>query len=198
MNQEGVAFQELQGAQVTQALHITRQSIRFESTNYTRWVAYRSQIESLLEMVLPFFSQVTPISVVGLEYVDFFFAVAEGPEDVGLVIDNQSHLIAKRAFRRRDPFHTHSGWFESRPSGGQNLVNVDVTVADANGPIGLRRTISIRTFEAEQVGERQDRGVQLSSTDAALAELDQLHVSLKGRLSSILTRDAQSMISLGG
>lgn len=195
--QEGVSFQHVQGALVAQAFTITKKALRFESTTYTRWVAFREQLANFLAAALPVLSQSTPVKSIELEYIDFFFGATEGPEDAGLIVDNQSQLIARRAFRRRDPFHTHSGWFDARPTGGRNLVNVDVTVADANGPVGLRRTVTIRTYEAEQVGDLAGRGLELTAVEPVLKGMDALHVSLKDRLGHILTKDAKSMISLG-
>lgn len=196
-SQEGSSFQQMLGAQITQSFNVTKDAIRFETATYTRWIAFRTQLASFLEAALPVLSQSTPIGSIGLEYVDFFYAAASGAEDVGLILDNQSQLMARRAFRKRDPFHAHSGWFDTKPTGGRNLINVDVTVADSNGPVGLRRTITVRTYEAEQISDLNGRGLALTEAQVALQSLDALHVSLKERLSHILTRDAKNMISLG-
>jgi uncharacterized protein (TIGR04255 family) len=196
--QEGVAFQEVRGEHIIQALNITKKEIRFEHTVYTRWIAFREQLHTILSQVLPALSGITTVKSMALEYNDFFHAVNEGPEDVGLVIDNKSELIPRRAFRRREPFHAHSGWFTSNTPTGRNLINVDLTVADANGPIGLRRTISIRTHEAEIVDDMAgQRAAELMNVDANMATADTLHVSMKERLGHVLTKDAKAMISLG-
>ena len=197
MVQEGIAFQRMEGAQVLQSFSVTKQSIRFETMAYTRWAAFRDQVANLFGAALPVLAQSTPVRSIELEYIDFFYAAGAGAENVGLIIDNQSKLIAQRAFRRHDPFHAHSGWFEERPAGGQNLINVDVNVADANGPVGLRRTITIRTYEAEQVADLASRGLELTAIDAVLKGMDELHISLKGRLGHILTNGAKNMISFG-
>lgn len=196
--QEGIQFQEVRGGQVVQALNITKQAIRFEHTVYTRWVAFREQLSVMLSQILPIMSNITTVQSVALEYVDFFYAVNEGPEDVGLVIDNKSELIPRRAFRKREPFHAHSGWFTASSASGRNLINVDLTVADAKGPAGLRRTISIRTHEAEMVTDMvSSRAVELMNVDASMLVADGLHASMKERLGHVLTKDAKTMISLG-
>ena len=196
--QAGVLFQNMVGDQIAQALSVTKGSLRFETSVYTRWIAFREQLGQLLEAALPILSQSTTFRSIGLEYVDFFFAVAEGPEDAGLIIDNQSQLMARRAFRKRDPFHSNTGWFERETDQSRFLVNVDLSVADALGPVGQRRAITIRTFEAEHVIAMDNRrALELVEVSNVLAGLDSLHDSLKERLSSLLTRDANNMISLG-
>lgn len=197
-SQSGTAFLNMRGPQVAQSLNVTKDSIRFQTADYTRWIALRDQLEQILSASFPILAQSTNLHSVGLEYVDFFYGVSEGPEDVGMIIDNQSQLIAKRAFRKRDPFHSHAGWFESESEESRILVNVDVTVADAIGPEGQRRAITIRTYEAEQVLEMlSPRASELMDPVNVLAALDVRHRSLKARLGNILTRDAKSMISLG-
>lgn len=196
--QEGTSFQEVREGQLVQALYITKKSVRFESGLYTRWIGFREQLSGVLSKILPIVSNITTMQSVGLEYVDFFYAVGEGAEDVGLIVDNKSELIARRAFRKREPFHTHSGWFTPNSESGRNLINIDVTVADSNGPVGLRRTISIRTHESEQVVDLLGpRAAELMNVDASMVVADRLHATLKERLGNILTKDAKAMISLG-
>lgn len=198
MTQTGTAFQKVRGAQVVEALNVTKNNIRFETSDYTRWIAMKDQLHRILDACLPVLSHATTLQSVGMEYVDFFFAASEGAEDVGLIIDNQSQLIAKRAFRKRDPFHSHSGWFERETNQSRFLVNVDVSIADAMGPIGQRRAITIRTFEAEQVIDvASGRAIELLETIKVIEAVEALHVSLKARLGALLTRDAKAMISLG-
>jgi uncharacterized protein (TIGR04255 family) len=196
-NQTGIAFQETLGAGVLQALTVTTESIRFETSSYTRWVAFREQLFHFLKVALPIVSQSTPVSAIGLEYTDFFYARNEGAADVGLIIDKGSRLIAARAFRRRDPFHSNSGWFDQETVGGRHLVNVDLAVNDAAGPDGIRRAITLRTFESEQVLDpTSDRALELTQADLVLLGMDRLHDSLKRRVGETLTRDAVRMISL--
>jgi uncharacterized protein (TIGR04255 family) len=198
IHHEGTSFQNVRGDQTIIGLNITKQSIRFETGIYTRWAAFFDQLSSILYSILPILSQSTTMQSVGLEYIDFFYAILEGPEDVGLILDNQSGLIAKRAFRKRDPFHTHSGWFTAETANSRNLINVDLTVADAKGPAGVRRTISVRTFEAEHVSSiHGPRAVELMALAPVMQAMDRLHHSLKTHLDSVLTRDAKAMISLG-
>ena len=197
-SQTGSAFQDVRNGQVAQALKITKEAIRFEIAEYTRWVALRDQLEKIFSLSFPILEQSTTVQSIGLEYVDFFFAVAEGEEDAGLIIDNQSQLIARRAFRKREPFHSHSGWFERETAQSRFLVNVDLSVADALGPIGQRRAITVRTFEAEQIIDSlSDRAKEMVQVDKVLTGLDAIHASLKERLSNLLTREARTMISLG-
>jgi uncharacterized protein (TIGR04255 family) len=196
--QEGISFQEVRGGQVVQALNITKQAVRFEYAVYTRWVGFREQLLVMLSQILPVMSNVTTMQSVALEYVDFFYAVNEGAEDVGLIVDNRSELVPRRAFRKREPFHAHSGWFTASSATGRNLINVDLTVADANGPAGLRRTISIRTHEAEIVADMTSpRALELMSAEASMMVADALHATMKERLGHVLTKDAKAMISLG-
>lgn len=199
MTQEGSVFQAVQGGQVVQSLQITKQEVRFESSRYVRWIAFKNQFSALMSQILPVLSQATGVQSIAVEYVDFFLAAFEGAEDAGLIIDNQSQFVAKRAFRRRDPFHTHSGWFDSETVTSKRLINVDVTVADQSGPVGVRRTITIRTFEAEHVtNPAGGRGSELMEIEPLLQAVDVLHMSLKERLGHLLTRDAQRLISLNG
>lgn len=196
--QTGVSLQDVRGEQVAHAFNVTRDALVFETNAYTRWAAFIEFIEILIKPSLPIIADVVTLHSVGVEYFDFFFAVNEGAEDVGLIIENQSQLIPKRAFRRRMPFHSHSGWFEREAADGRRLVNVDVTVADGVGPFGVRRTVTIRTFEAEQIPDANSpRATTLAHVPLVIEVLGDLHRSLKGRLAHLLTREAKSMISLG-
>lgn len=196
--QEGVSFQKLHGDNVVQSISITTEAIRFDSFAYTRWVGFQEQVLPVLTGSLPLIEQASQVSAVALEYVDFFYAADEGAPDAQQIIDRQSDLIAKKSFSRRAQFHSHCGWFEQQTEVGQRLVNVDVSVADANGPVGLRRAINIRTFESEQVTDlTAPLAAKFMTPDGVLSTLETLHASLKKRLRSVLTRDAAAMISLG-
>lgn len=194
----GTTFQDVQGAIVVSSLTITNTAIRFETSSYSRWIAFREQFYIFVNKCLPILSQTVPVKQIAVEYVDFFYARAPGSPDAGLVIDRKSPSISSKAFNRREPFHSHSGWFEGSGTPSKKLINIDVTVSDANGPDGLRRTITVRTFEAEQIDDPFSiRSAELANPENILSGLDVLHLALKGKLADVLTRDARAMISLG-
>lgn len=196
--QVGTAFQNVQGTTIVASLNITADSIRFETSSYTRWVAFREMIAGFIEQCIPIVAQTTTIKQIAVEYVDFFFARNSGEADAGLVIDRKSGSIASKAFSKREPFHSHCGWFERSTDASKRLVNVDVTANDANGPEGQRRVITIRTYEGEQVLEPiSPRSLELCDPKNILLGMDALHLDLKSKLADVLTRDARAMISLG-
>lgn len=196
--QSGTAFQRMQGDNVLEALSVTTEAVRFETNTYTRWVAFKEQFEPFLRAVMPLIALASQVKSLALEYNDFFYAVHEGSADVQLIVDRQSPFIVKKAYSRRSPFHSHAGWFENETGASRKLVNVDLSVTDANGPMGVRRAIMIRTHEAETIIDfMSERAAQLLDTDIAVQLLDTLHVSLKRRLRDVLTRDCAAMISLG-
>lgn len=194
----GTVFKEVHGSNIVQALAVTKEAIRFDTFSYTGWVSFREQLGIFLRLAMPIVEQVVPVTAVALEYLDLFYAKNEGPADVAAILDRKSDMLARHAFQRRMPFHSHSGWFERDRDDVNRLVNVDITVADAEGPVGTRRAISIRCHEAEQVMDQHaPRARELVAPESILASMDTLHVSLKKRLSNILTADARTMISLG-
>ena len=194
----GTQFQDIRGTNIAQSVAVTTTGVRFETSVYTRWVAFREQLLALLAPSYPVIEQSVRVGQVALEYVDMFYAINPGPADAQMLLDRKSHLIAARAFSRLGQWHSHCGWFEEETEVKRHLVNTDVTVADATGPVGTRRTISIRTHEAEILLEPQsDRSEYLSQIEPAFACFDKLHVTLKRRLADVLTIDARNMISLG-
>lgn len=194
---EGVSFQQMHGPNIVQSLNVQKESIRFDTFGYTRWAAFREQVAQFIKQSMPIIEQTVSMKSVALEYVDFFYAKNEGNADVVPIIDRKSEMLVRQAFQRRSPFHSHSGWFEKEGVASRRLVNVDITVNDALGPIGLRRAITIRTHEAEQVKEGGfDRALELVQPESILAVMDEMHVSLKKRIASVLTSDARAMISL--
>lgn len=196
--QSGMAFQRMHGDNVVESLNITTEVVRFETSSYVRWIAFREQFEPILQTVMPLISVASQVKSIALEYHDFFFAVNEGPADVQLLIDRQSSLIVRKAYTRRAPFHSHAGWFEHETASSRRLINVDLNVTDANGPMGIRRAVMIRTHEAEAVIDLASaRAAELLDPDHAVQLLEVLHVSLKRRLRDLLTRDCAAMISLG-
>lgn len=195
--QVGVQFQDVRGNAVQQVLNATTAGIRFETSIYTRWIAFREQLLALMQTVFPIIEQNVQIGQIALDYVDFFYAVSSGPADAQLILDKKSHLIASKAFTRHGSWHSHSGWFEHEEQAVRRLINVDVSVADANGPQGVRRGITIRTFEAEQIVDSKSTDDRLSQIEPVFSCFDDLHTSLKRRLSEVLTQEARHMISLG-
>lgn len=196
--QSGTAFQRMQGDNVLESFSVTTEAVRFETNTYTRWVAFKEQFEPFLRAVLPLIALASQVKSLALEYHDFFYAVHEGPADAQLIVDRQSPVIVRKAFSRRSPFHSHAGWFDNETASSKRLVNVDLTVADVEGPMGVRRAVMIRTHEAETITElASSRAVELLDVHSAVQLLDTLHVSLKRRLRDVLTRDCAAMISLG-
>lgn len=198
VSDHGMKFSEVVGGVIPRALVITPEAIRFETQSYTRWVAFQSFLMSIMDGALPIIANSVAIGQISLEYIDMFIALVPGDQDAGMILDRRSDSIATKAFRRRDPWHSHSGWFERITPESRRLINVDVNVLDANGPDGERRAVTIRTLETEQILQpMSQRAKDLSEVPALLALFDELHDELKIRLRDVLTRDARSMISLG-
>ena len=196
--QVGTLFQDVQGEISRQALSVMTASIRFETGIYTRWIAFREQLANFMQLSLPIIEQNVRIRQVGLEYVDLFIAASPGQPDAALILDKKSRFLTQRAFDSHGPWHSHSGWFEGETELSRHLVNVDVDVADAQGPIDVRRAINIRTYEAEQIIDfGHVRAGEMTQLEPLLNCLDSLHTALKRHLSGILTNEARTMISLG-
>ena len=147
-----------------------------------------------MRTALPLVGDAVGIQQISLEYTDLFWARGPGTPDVGMIVDPHSQSICGRSFNPVEPWHSHSGWFEA--AGEQRrLVNVDVSVADLNGPPGLRRVVTIRTLEALLARDADD-GLLPAVEQAVMDGFDALHASLKERLRSVLTNGAATMISL--
>lgn len=182
-------------------LALQRAVMRYETSAYTRWFAVQERASSLFTKVVQHYLNAVPILGVAVEYVDRFDAdPASAAPDAGVVIKEDSPLIARRAFNRYHPWHSHAGWFDVPDEKTKRLVNVDVDVTDAQPAPEVRRAIQIRTSMTDFFN--QSGFAPLSAQDAEWAFLvgrfDVLHDQLKELLSTVLTEGAAGRISLAG
>lgn len=178
---------------------VDKNSIRLDSLAYTRWVGFSEKLATLLKL-LPSFAEAVSIRQIGLEYVDVFVATQEGDVDCSAILNADSDCISGRAFHPTTEWHSHTGWFEDfNMDIHRTLVNVDVTVANANTPEGVRRAISIRTHQALQfsMSENAENAASELNAESVLTIFNDIHLALKDRFGALLTPDAKEMISLG-
>lgn len=132
--------------------------------------------------------------------MDVFLATREGDVDSALIINPDSDCIAHQAFHATSEWHSHVGWFEDATDAKRVLVNVDITVTNANTPKGVRRAINIRTHQALQFlsGDAGEAAAEALNETETLTIFNDIHRALKNRLGAVLTPLGQEMISLGG
>lgn len=196
--QAGTEYFRKIGNFVAEKATIERSSMRFDTWQYTRWVAMRSQIRGVLSAVLPVFIDLVPATQIVLEYTDLFHSAAPGPADVSAVIDMESKYLPRMPFDPMSHWHSHTGWFEPVDGHNQRLCNVDVNVLDANGPLGERRIVSIRTHQEQRLAEGRSKIESVTGgVEETLNALDGMHISLKETLGAVLASGARQMISLG-
>ena len=197
--QQGTLFQQQQAGNLVQQVMLAREMINLTSMAYVRWVGFRDQLAALLRLVAPIVELSVELRQVTLEYVDVFYARDPGPANAGLILNGSSRVLNSQAFSRLDPFHSNSGWFK-KVGQERHLINADIAASDADGPPGRRRMVTVRTLEAI-VAEPQDANANataiVANADLLLSSFNALHVSLKKRISAILTKEAAAMISLG-
>ncbi|OUC15761.1 MAG: hypothetical protein B0A82_05140, partial [Alkalinema sp. CACIAM 70d] len=178
---------------------VEKNSIRLDSLSYSRWAGFSDKLSALLKL-LPVYTEGVSIQQVALEYVDVFVALEPGEADCSLILDPASDCISPRAFHATTEWHSHTGWFEDFNADiHRTLVNVDVTVANANTPEGVRRAISIRTHQALQfsMSEGAENAAGQLKEEDVLTIFGQIHVALKDRFGALLTPEAKELISLG-
>lgn len=188
----------------SEKLEIRRDSVALEVFRYVRWAGYAEKVRSLLLPLTEKYLAAVPIKGVQLEYVDRFDAAESGQEpDCGVVIRRDSELVTTKAFRERDPWHCHSGWFEWPEDGiAKRLANVDIDVADIPVPTGGEpvRVIRIRTHLTDFFNQPRLTPMpnDALTTDFLAHRLERLHDELKELLRLVLTQAAADSVSLGG
>jgi hypothetical protein len=193
-------FRRGEAQSLSDRLTVDASSLRLDTWTYTRWVGFNEKIKTSFGGVIPIFQDAVSIKSVALEYVDVFIAPSSGSPDCSLLVNRGSEYLSKKAFQVDREWHSHGGWFEGESNERRVLVNADVTVGDANTPMGTRRSVSIRTHEATQFlsSRLDDVSVEAAMLEEILMLLDNHHVSLKARLGDIITPQAAAMISLEG
>lgn len=193
-------FRRFDSRSLSDKLTVDSSSLRIDTWAYTRWVGFSEKIKTCLGGVIPIFQDAVLLQSVALEYIDVFIAPQPGPADCSLVVDRDSSYISEKAFHEDREWHCHQGWFEAEKNARRVLVNADLTIGDANTPMGSRRSISIRTHEATHFlpAPGDPESAQSTMLDDILILLDNHHVSLKARLGDIITPQAKAMISLEG
>lgn len=180
-------------------------SLRYENWAYTRWAAFLDRALALVfSLMRNYYLPSVPILGIGVDYNDRFYS-ADGLEapDAGQVIRPDSPLIAAGAFKRIDPWHVHSGWFEACDDQTKRLFNVDIDVADMPPgvrPQGAVRALQLRTAAVDHFNQPGLR--EMPNDDVTVAfvsrRLQMMHEELKRVLEAVLTDSATATIGLKG
>lgn len=182
--------------EVADKLTVEKNSFRIDTWQYVRWVQMQTFLGDAVRELLPIFTAAVVPTKLSLEYQDLFYGQAAGPADASLIVRDRSRYFDGTDLDLNDVFHSNRGWFEHHGV-TRTLVNADIAAADAKGPIGVRRTIKIRTFESLRIAAgRLEKEAVVQGVDETLDAFERMHISLKNRLGDILTPDAQAMISL--
>lgn len=183
----------------SEQVQATRDTLRYEQWEYTRWAPFKDRARGLLSNAVDRFSEVSSLLTVNVNYVDIFHAIEEGDQDVSAVLDRTSPAVSAIAFRPTTQWHTHSGWFEYPDEVTRRLFNMNVDIVDIGTDSGMRRAIQITTQATDQFHQagRQPLPDLDANWEFVERHLQDLHVSLKGLLRTVLTPAAADAISLG-
>jgi uncharacterized protein (TIGR04255 family) len=182
-------------------LAIERAAVSFESWRYTRWVGFAERIREGLATLAQLYLTAVPLLGIQLEYIDRFDA-AEGQRapSCAEVVRHPSKFIAEGAFRDREPWHCHIGWFEKPDAQTRRLANLDVDVGDvaAQPFTEAKRTIRIRTHLTDFFNQPEFEPLSEEAvTTAFIADrFNSLHIELKEMLREVVTEVAAASISL--
>ena len=180
-------------------------SLRYENWAYTRWTAFLDRALALVfPLIRSYYLPSVLIQGIGVDYIDRFYSTDTLlTPDAGQVIRSDSPLIAAGAFRRTDPWHVHSGWFEGCDDQTKRLFNVDVDVADIRlgamqqGPL---RAMHLRTAAVDHFNQPGSRETPNDDVTVAFVRhrLQMMHEELKRVLEAVLTQSATAAIGLKG
>lgn len=202
---QGVEFMRLRTPTFAEEkLNLDMSSVRYESWAYTRWAAFLDRgLDLILPIILAYYLPSVAIQGIGLDYNDRFLSAVSKAPDAGEIIDSASPLIPARAFRRFEPWHVHSGWFEDHDDQTKRLFNVDIDILETRtGGFGQGRgrALQLRTAAVDQFNQPGLR--QLLNDDVTVAflrhRLQMMHDELKQVLQAVLTDSASDTIGLKG
>ena len=184
-------------------MNFDRNSLHYESWDYTRWAAFLDRALMLLfGLVERHYLSSVPFLSVTVDYFDTFVSV-DGVEqpDVASLLSRSSGFVTEGAFRESDPWHVHSGWSDTSIAGVRRLLNVDIDVHDTTafrmaGSQMPSRAVNIRTAATDQF---DTSGGNDAVTVAFLKErLQMLHDKLKSLIGRVLTDEAALTVGLRG
>ncbi|WP_417578607.1 hypothetical protein [Pelagibacterium sp.] len=182
-------------------LVITREDVNFEEWRYTRWNALREKLQDVLYATASTYISVVPLLSVDLEYVDIFEALVEDA-DCSEVLRKDSEYVAPAAYKPRDSWHSHIGYFDQPDTLTKRLVNVDIEAAQATRRRDGKQTrlMRFRTSMSDLFNQQGHDSLPLDDLGNEFFEqrFDELHVHLKNKLADILTEDAAATIALNG
>lgn len=182
-------------------ININEPAISFHCMDYTRWQSIWDELRLYVTHVFQVLGAAPiTISSVGLKYVDrFVWGGLEENYDAKLLFKRDAPLLHPRAFISASRWHCHTGWYQQELKKEEILhqLNIDSGRHLLSGApaviVNIDHTQIIRSVLPDQLAKYGD----LSETTAPLDELlNQLHISNKSVLSSLLSNEMGKRINL--
>lgn len=178
-------------------LTLTPDAIIWQTTRYTRWNAFWGQVHDIVLQIAQPFTDALAVAAVKLEYWDrFIWSGTWQNLDVHALL-NENNLIAWGAVRPHEPWHSHSGWFETNSSTPRRLLNVNVNAADFQTAANTAPKPSVGIYTMIQDFFFFPRFTQIDADmDAIRVQSDSAHRDLKTLLGKIIRPEMQNRVSL--
>ena len=148
----------------SRALRLLNNLLEVSILDYERWDITREDSIRYIRTVLSALPlDVNPIMAVNLQFVDrYAFNGAPDDVDVGLLLQEGSHYIARNSFAAGALWHCHTGWFDVRQGGrALNHLNIGSTFVNSSPTVTIDHNAVFQLDEPRQ------------STDALLRPSDE-------------------------
>ena len=196
----GVEFATMdENGRVLDRFMVAEDALLAQTYSYIRWGPFFERAKRFYELLFDSYG-INSFTAARLEYWDRFeHRDPSGPRDLARLLRVDSPYIAKEAFQRDEPWHSHLGRFESTSEGYRRLLNVRVDIVDGPLTSGRQGRIAAIYMMAQDwaVAELPEpKASELRSLPSALCALDRQHAVLKAVLSQVISEDAASRIAL--
>lgn len=180
-------------------LTMSSNALVWQTTSYVRWAPFIGQFEELVAPLVEQVTDIVPISVVKLEYLDRFFWTGEWENiDYGQLLGISSDLVAHRGSKAQREWHSHVGWFHQLADRRRLLnVNLDVFAMPRGEEQVLRPTVGIFTMAQDQaLAEATGVPPTWAEGERVADVLEGQHHALKELLAGVITNEAANEIGL--
>lgn len=192
-----VLTNRLETGEVVEQFTATRDTLKYEQSQYTRWAPFRERAEKLMNGPVDQYGGVSSLASITSNYVDVFEYSGAGDPDISEIIAFDGPFVARASQHPSTLWHTHSGFFEYPSPETRRLIIVNVDIQ--NGPVsGKPHFVRVTTQISDQFSqpELSELDAELVNWDFIAVRADEQHLRLKSLLAQVLTTTAAQAISL--
>jgi uncharacterized protein (TIGR04255 family) len=187
-----LAFSTPDGAS---SLTISPQVLVWQTNAYVRWTPFIGQFEEIAGPIVSRISELSPVSMTKLDYVDRFYWSGEWDDiDYSQLIRSDTTLLSARVMQADREWHSHIGWFVFM-NDRRRLFNVNIDVVDAPRLERLAPSVGILTMAQDQPLPGREP-IDWPDLQSIVSNFDANHVEVKKLLASLVVPSIADRISL--